>query len=162
MSFQYYDIENEIAAYLTPFLVNLADVIILPENQSRYKISTEKGLVVVAYAGSDFDSPISSDTVYQVENISIICNVTSSSLRDDTGVYNIIAVLRDKLQGYRAANTSGRMYLKSVQFDDRNQDDAIFSFNVEFTCRKPSVQTINDQDAGVPFAGNTVTLRDNY
>lgn len=162
MDFQYYDLENEIVDYLQPLFTALADVVKLPENQFEFKRSTEKALIVVAFAGSDFDPPAVNDATFQLENISVLCNVTSSTLRNETGIHNIILLLKKKLQGFRSQYLTGRLFLKSIQYDDRNENTAIFSYNVEFSGKKPQVQEIGTEDDAPVYPLNTLNINDNY
>jgi len=151
MPFNYYDIENEVATKLTTPLAAVAIVSVLFETEAQRKLAQDasekdnKALVIVAYNGSDFEASKSTSYQDQQDNINIVCNVMANNLRSANGVHNVARLVKAALQGFQPANSS-RLALKNIEFEGRDQETAMWSYNVTFTCNKYQVQSFVDGD----------------
>lgn len=150
MPFNYFDIEDAVITRLNATISGAA--IISPVNDNEKEMEDDlsamndanRPLVTVIYNGSDFDPTASTNQVVQDDNINIICSIMFDKLRGDYGIHNTIRLLKDNLQGFKPANISSRLQLKSIQFIERNIDTGNFIYNVTFTCKKPQVQSLQD------------------
>jgi len=161
LPFNYYDIENEIATKLTAPLSAVALVTVLFENEKDRKTaqdaaqSANKALVIVAYNGSDFQNSNSLNYLNQDDNMNFVCNVMATNLRSTNGIHNVIRLIKGALLGFQPANSS-RLVLKSIEFESRDSETAMWSYNVTFTCNKKAVQANVDGDDDTTTSANLV------
>lgn len=149
--FQYDQLEDEIVTRLSLSLSASAAVAPLPETEEKIKnaidaaVDSNKVMVLVAYTGSEFGPSTSASAVKQEESMSVLLNLQSNLLRGEKGIYNVIRLIKNSLLGYQTAS-GGRLKLKSIDFDDRDEKQAIFSYNVVFTVTKLQMQIMADGD----------------
>jgi len=161
LPFNYYDIENEIATKLTVLLSAVALATVLFENEKDRKTAQDaaqkdnKALVIVAYNGSDFQNSNSLNYLNQDDSMTFVCNVMANNLRSTNGIHNVIRLIKSALLGFQPANSS-RLVLKSIEFESRDNDTAMWSYNVSFTCNKKAVQATVDGDDDTTASANLV------
>jgi hypothetical protein len=149
--FQYDQVETAVVNRLATTLADFAVVKELPENTKdidtlfKQALGGNKTMILVAYTGSDFDQSGSINIISQNENVNILLNLQSNKLRGNNGIYNVISLVKKQIQGFKFTNGS-RFRLKSVDYDDRNVQDGLFSYNVVFTVSKLQVQDSADGD----------------
>lgn len=148
MAFEYDQIESEVVAYLVPRMTN-ADILVLPENERSYKRTFEKPRVTVAYGGSDFMPTRSTGEVSQEEMVNVLVNIRGIKLRGNLGVYAMLGFTKRLLLGKKFTNVD-RLILKSIEFEQREQDVNFWSYTVTFTAKKLQVQDLPD-DSGVTY-----------
>lgn len=167
--FQYDQLEDEIVDRLTATVDDVAAVAPLPETEEKIKnavdaaVDNNKVMVLVAYTGSDFGPSTSASAVNQEESMSVLLNLQSNLLRGEKGIYNVIRLIKNSLLGYQTAG-GGRLKMKSIDFDDRDEKQAIFSYNVVFTVTKLQAQILSDGEdntSGKPSLTQT-TFTDAY
>lgn len=144
MAFEYWLVEDEIIAALIAALPDGYVVIALPEKQKDYQQVNAKAMLVVAYSDSDFDTSESTDVVRQNETVNFIINIRSKNLRGDFGIHEAVRFLKIILQGLKSDYLSGRVELKKVEFDNRDEENNWFSYNMKLSATKPQVQTVID------------------
>lgn len=157
--FDYNLLEDEVVSRLVAALPTGYQVITLPEKQKDFVQVVDKCLLVVAYSGSDFDSSDSTDNVKQKETVSLLVNVKSAKLRGSFGIHEALRFLKITLQGFKSQYFSSRFELKSIDFDDRDEKNNWFSYNITFNATKPQVQVTTDED--LPLL-QQVTFNDQY
>lgn len=149
--FQYDHLEDEVVTRLTAAINTVAAVAALPESEEAIKqavdaaIDEDKTMVLVAYTGSEFGPSRSTNVMNQEEGINLLLNLQSNRLRAENGIYNVIRLIKDSLLGYQI-ESGGRLKLKSIDFDDRDEKSAMFSYNVVFTVTKLQAQKHKDGD----------------
>jgi len=159
--FQYDHLEDEIVTRLTASISTVASVSSLPESDASIKdaidsaLDQNKTMVLVAYTGSEFGPSGSTNVIRQEEGINILLNLQSNKLRGENGIYNVIRLIKDSLLGYLTSN-GGRLKLKSIDFDNRDELSALFSYNVVFTVTKLQMQKLKDGDDDITQAVNLV------
>lgn len=169
MAFEYDQLEDEIVARLTPALDGAAKVAPLPESDKAIKgavddaVGDNKTLVLVCYTGSDFGPAMTVGVMKQEEGVNLLLNLQSNKTRGDAGIYKTIRLIKKSLMGYKSQH-GGRLKLKTIDFDDRDEKMAMFSYNVVFTVTVDQVQEKPDGDediTGKPTLTST-TFNDKY
>lgn len=152
--FQYDLLEDAVVERLDASMTSIANVSALPESDKgiqdvvKAAIVADKAMILVAYSGSDFSPSSTTNYVQQDEMISILINIRFNKLRGLNGIYSQIRKIKSSLLGFKFS-FGDRLQLKTVELDDRNEDIAIFSYNVMFTMKKPIIQIDTDgEDTG--------------
>lgn len=168
MSFEYYQVEDEIVqriqAYIGASSLDV-DVYSLPDSDQQFKKGTVKPLITVFFAQSQAAKTISTDPIVLQEELSVICNIQSRSLRgnnDYKGCHQIARWLKEQLTGFQTTHC-GRLYFKNYQPANppRNEDDSIWFWEIEFGCTKLFTQADDQTDPNAPVL-QQVTLNDQF
>lgn len=153
MPFEYCDIEDEAVTRLQTGLTGSGyTVMALPDKAADYKrlVNRDSALFTVAYSDSQFDAPNATDIIKQNENVTLLINCKASKRKGDYSINQGLRIIKALMLGYQPANC-GKLYLKSIEFDERNDEQNYFSYNVTFTAKKLQVQSDNLPDFTGPL-----------
>lgn len=103
----YETLESEILARILPINIVNPSIAVerMPEVEAdRSRPLPTKAKITIIYAGSEYSLPQSTSYIKQDEKIFIQILIESTFLRGNTGIYNIIEVLKDLLLGFRPTN----------------------------------------------------------
>lgn len=151
MPFEYSDIEDEVVTRLQTVLTGSNYTVMpLPDKAADYKrlVNTNSALFIVAFSDSQFDGPEAIDIIRQKETVTLLVNIRASKRKGDYSINQGLQIIKLLLLGYQPANC-GKMFLKSIEFEERNDEQNYFSYNVTFSAKKLQVQADNlDEIAG--------------
>lgn len=153
MAFEYSDIEDAAVTRLQTILTGTGyNVMPLPDKAADYKrlVTRDSALFTVAYSDSQFKDPKAVDVIMQDEMITLLVNVKATKRKGDYSVNQGLRIIKTLMLGYQPANC-GKLYLKSIEFDERNDEQNYFSYNVTFTAKKLQVQDDNLDDLDGPL-----------
>lgn len=135
----YEQLENEIAARLQPLADDGVQVQVMPETTEEYaKPPLDKGSIIVAYIGSDFDTTdgvpkiVSIDTSSQEEYLRIELTLRSRKLRGTNGIHDIRDRAQARLLGYRPSNYD-KLKLRSFNFFAFTE--SVWAYKLIFWCK---------------------------
>jgi hypothetical protein len=141
---QYEQLENDIIARIAPGLPPGVDVLALPEKQSDFTKAFKTGRITVAYKGSKFGKPESTNALAQRETLEFELIVQARLLRGSTGVYACLESIKELILGYKLSNTD-KVYLTDqalIVTDEKSADTFTFSMSVaaaKLVVEKPAI-----------------------
>lgn len=153
MAFEYADIEDEVVTRLQTALIDTGYTVMpLPDKAADYKrlVNTNSALFIVAYSDSQFDAPQAVDLIKQNETVSLLINIRATKRKGNFSINEGLRIVKLLLQGYKPQNC-GQLYLKSIEFEERNDEQNYFSYNVTFTGKKIQMQADNLDDLTGPL-----------
>jgi len=142
MPFQYSDIEDEIVEQLKTVITGTSYTVMpLPDKQVDFQrlVTPNSALFIVAYSDSAFDPPAALDIIKQNENVTILVNIRAARRKGDYSINQGMQIVKQVLQGYKPQNC-GQLYLQKIEFDDRNEVQNYFSYNITFITKKIHMQ----------------------
>jgi hypothetical protein len=144
MAYQYTDTEDEVVARLVAVLPTGYVVAAMPEKQSQFPLGGEKVMVIVAFSESSFEGTDSMDLIVQKENISILVNIRSAKLRGAFSINQALQLIKVILVGFKPSNLS-KLSLQKIEFDDRNNEENYFSYNINFKANKMNIEVPEEE-----------------
>jgi hypothetical protein len=169
VSFEYTDIEDEIAARLTTHiaatssLTGKVEAVVIPDSEEDFKEPDEKDRITVYMFSVTAGKPITGNIRSYEELISITCNIMSRSLRgndDFPGCHALAKVVKKVLTGFQPTHC-GRLEWKSYQASNppRDPEKKTWSYDVDFSCTKLFVQTLDDEtDPDAPLLKEVILI----
>lgn len=143
----YSSLELEIAKRLHPLMLEGCEVSKLPDTQAAYNKTLLKPRVYVAYGGSKYDLPQSTNEISQHERVNILCYLQTRALDGGAGMYWLMERVKYFLLGFQPSGV-GRMYLINVDFE--KYEENIWHWIVTFECKKMEVQRFYDDEPDGP------------
>jgi len=116
----------------------------LPDKPADYRrlVNNQSSLFTVAFSDSQFEASQSVDIINQPETVTLLVNIRAANRKGDYSINQGIRIVKAVLLGYAPANC-GKLILKSIEFEERNDEQNYFSYNVTFSTKKLQVQNEN-------------------
>lgn len=170
MAFEYYQVEDNVKARIdaqitASSLDTKLEVVVTPESEEEYKVATDKTKVTVMFAGSTGGPLKSVGDRSTTENITILCEIQSRSLRgnaDYLGCHQTASILKKVLVGWQP-NNCGALEFKGYKGAEpmRDAEKGLWYWQVEFSTSKLYVQEYDASDPNAPLLQNII-LNDVY
>lgn len=132
-------LENEIVARLQTLVTAGSAVQVMPETTEEYtKPPLDKGSIIVAYIGSDFDTTdgvpkmTSIDTSSTEEYLRVELTLRSRKLRGTGGIHDLRDKAQARLLGYRPSNYDK---LKLRSFGYFAFSESVWAYKLVFWCK---------------------------
>jgi len=141
-------LENQVYTKILPMdSVEGITVRRMPENEAdRKKAFPGNAQLTVIYAGSEYPETISTSQVSQDEKVFIQILIESSFLRGPQGIYNLLAVLKTLLIGFRPSFCTGMQVVKhhTIGGDEAEKVNNMWNYNVIFQARAVAVEDFTE------------------
>lgn len=137
--------ELDIVDRLAPFKTLDVQVELQPQAQADFKRPFKKGRIVVGYKGSKWHDPKSTAEISQDEEVMFQIDFQSRTLRDDIGIYKMLAIATQGLVGF-APTHCDKLYCKESGYTPLNAiyEDGVWTFSMIMACRSVSVEDFEE------------------
>jgi hypothetical protein len=142
--------EDEIATQLQNIIdVDVADVIVLSNDDSGYIRPGAKGKIIVAYDNSDFKEALSTLPMQQSEWIEFVITLQSRTIRGDKGIYTLYKLVKDALIGFTPSDCevpiSGKFF-GPPEIGTKARLDDVWTYEFHMRTKSVLVQALSVSD----------------